>query len=449
MNEESQTVLQNKVSALRTEMVALSADIINYNERLLDPKEAGLHLESTLTTLVAQRTMLENQLAIVENQLAKTMRRWEPPLKRLYLATDFTGGSPGFVNHVLVRHSLDFSKQGVIQLGMGLWGVPNKHQFLFNHDFKVGIDLAHAFIQKRECVIVVRSKGIGKSCLGLVIVATLLKEDQVVAYEYGDTKMLLVPSKAALDKFATKTITDHFARYSFRMVTEAGLYEFMQYDGGAGLFRDLCLSTDLVHVVDVDERPLGLVETDHYQIVISAPNSDKLKRFEVECNARYVIYPPWTLDELKEMNSQLDEKQADDVLRAKYELFGGIPRQMFTNKTIGETMGYIAKEVNDVPLETWRAAFASFSYTGILKQVPDSLVVITESPGTKYGIEFASDYIMQLVIKCCVQANGIGLVKFLNALKKPPRMMSVLQGSLLSPRPAKYQLLDLSDEAPQ
>ncbi|KAH9254589.1 hypothetical protein BASA81_007346 [Batrachochytrium salamandrivorans] len=447
MDQEPLPQAQDRAQVLQAEIATLRADIRRLSGKIVDKGDEISRLigvagkEADRAELKAERTKLEEQQAELkaqqtkaENELAGTMRGGEPPLKRLQLANDSTGGKVGFFNHVLVRYPLNFSQQGVIQLGMGLWGDPDKHQFLINRHFDVGKELALAFIQKRAPVLVAGSKGIGKSCLGLVIVDTLFKEDRIVAYEYSNTQMLLVPSQAALDKFATKTITDHFASRSFQMVTEAGLYRFILEDGGAGLFNELRSSPDLVHVVDLGEQFLGLVEPDHRQIVISSPNSDKLKRFgEIERNTEYVIYPPWTLEDLREMNSQLAaNKQADDVLEAKYKLFGGIPRLIFTSETL----------VHRDP-----------------KHIPGLFVAITESeiPEKKCDVRFASEYIAQLVIRRYAQMQRVDLMTLLNAMDGPPRMMSAMQGylleevmhgALLSNKPSKFQLLELQAQAP-
>ncbi|KAH9254389.1 hypothetical protein BASA81_007502 [Batrachochytrium salamandrivorans] len=458
--------LQEEIKTLRGDIRALTLEITSIGKDIraligVEGKEADrAELKEREKSLKEERVALENQQAKAEDELAGTMRGGEPPQKRLQLAHGSAAGKVGFFNRVLVEHPLDFSRQGVIQLGMGLWGDPDKHQFLVNRHFDVGEELALAFIQKRASVIVAGSKGIGKSCLGLVIVDTLFKKDCIVAYEYSNTQMLLVPSKAALDKFATRAIIDYFAQYSFQMVDKAGLYEFIPEDGGTGLFNKLRASPDLVHVVDLGEQFLGLVEPDHRQIVISSPNSDKLKRFgEIERDAKYVIYPPWTLEDLIDMNSQLvDKKQADNVLKAKYELFGGIPRLIFTNETVDEAMRKIATDVNDVPLETWKTAFCSISYTEIPKHIPGLFVAITESeiPEKKCDVRFASEHIMQLVIRRYAQANRLDLMSLLNAMDGPPRMINsmqgflleeVMHGALMSPKPSEYQVLDLQAKA--
>lgn len=92
------------------------------------------------------------------------------------------------------------------------------------------------------------------------------------------------------------------------------------------------------------------------------------------------------------------------------------------------------------------------SYTNIPKQVPGLFVNITASSKKKFKVEFASDQIAKLVIRHHVKANRAELILLLNSLDGPSQMMGALQGylleesmhaALLSPQPAKYQLLDL------
>ncbi|KAH9261658.1 hypothetical protein BASA81_000314 [Batrachochytrium salamandrivorans] len=398
-----------RAQALQQEITTLRGKITAASDKVFDCGDKVTYLGTLITNLLisggqqalvdelrAERVRAENQqneakaqqaelkdlLKLAQDELAGTMRGGEPPLKRLQLANDSAVGNPGFVYRVLVKHPLDFSEQGVIQLGTSLWGIPGKHEFLFNRNFQVGVDLARAFVQKRESVIVAGSKGIGKSCLGLVIVDTLVKDGQIVAYESGNTQMLLVPSKAALTRFTTAaSVIGCFTSFLFQMVDEVGLYKFVRQDDGA-LFRDLCLCTDLVHVVDLGELYTEVVESSFPKIVISSPNADKLKRFgEIQLGANYIIYPVWTLEELKKMNSELvgDKKQADDVLKTKYELFGGIPRQIFLGETVEQAMERLTAAVNQVTIETWKAAFFASSYTTITRQVPGLFVRITAS----------------------------------------------------------------------
>lgn len=144
---------------------------------------------------------------------------------------------------------MDFSQQGVIQLGTELWGSVNQHQFLFNHDFQLGMDLALQFIEKRKSVVLSGGKGVGKSCLGLIIVDTLFRHDHVVAYEYGDTQMLLIPSEAALKRFVDdKAVLDCFAIFSFEMVNLVGMYEFLKFNEGSQLFNYVCQCRQIMYV---------------------------------------------------------------------------------------------------------------------------------------------------------------------------------------------------------
>ncbi|KAH9254113.1 hypothetical protein BASA81_007988 [Batrachochytrium salamandrivorans] len=405
------TAASDEIAAFGKEIRTLGTSITNLlisggQQALVDElKEREPGLKDQQNEAKAQQAELKDLLKLAQDELAGTMRGGEPPLKRLQLANDSAVGNPGFVYRVLVKHPLDFSEQGVIQLGTSLWGIPGKHEFLFNRNFQVGVDLARAFVQKRESVIVAGSKGIGKSCLGLVIVDTLVKDGQIVAYESGNTQMLLVPSKAALTRFTTAA-------------------SFVRQDDGA-LFRDLCLCTDLVHVVDLGELYTEVVESSFPKIVISSPHADKLKRFgEIQLGANYIIYPVWTLEELKKMNSELvgDKKQADDVLKTKYELFGGIPRQIFLGETVEQAMERLTAAVNQVTIETWKAAFFASSYTTITRQVPGLFVRITAStaPGRQCNVEFASDCIMQLAIRHHARTNRAELVGFLNAFEQPP-----------------------------
>lgn len=345
---------------------------------------------------------------------------------------DSLPGASSFFSHVLVKKTLDFSLD-VIPLGEVLWGKPAKQDFLLDRDFQLGVNLALKFLAKPKTVVLAGSKGIGKSCLGLVIVSTLLKKDCIVAYEYNNSRLLLIPSEDALRKFrASKNMSGFFHQHEFQMVDKVGVYEF---DSRAwDLYRHLCFcQDDLLHVMDLSDQFEGRVETDHPLIVISSP-TEKLKRTGEEGDADYVIYPPWGLEEIRRLNAAFPDglKQEEDVLALKLKLFGGIPREIFNPESVEEAKSRLEMEIGEVSFDTWNAAFAASSYSKIPKLV-GMFVAITAGtkPGKVCNVNFASDYIRQLVIRRHAQARRVDLMALLGATDSPRRMLTSLQGFLL------------------
>jgi hypothetical protein len=305
----------------------------------------------------------------------------------------------------------------VIQLGEALWGDSKKGNFLLNREFQVGVDLANTFLQNPETVLLAGSKGIGKSCLGLVIISTLLEKDCTVVYEVGDTKLLLIPTDTALYTFRNN-FKQLFNSYEFTMLDNVGVYEFIA--DNAYFFEKLKLSPKLVHVMDLGELDNVSVSPNHPQIIITSPNSEKLNRhYEVDNNNYVVIYPPWTWDEIKKLNLNLREqsKQEEEVLKLKFELFGGIPRQIFKNETIDQVMKRIEKAVNEVSLDTWKQALTCSSYALLPKQVPGVFVHITKHE-TGIVVRFASEYILNLVIRKHCHSNRAALANLFMLLNE-------------------------------
>jgi hypothetical protein len=308
----------------------------------------------------------------------------------------------------------------VIQLGEALWGDFKKGNFLLNREFQVGVDLANKFFQNPETVLLAGSKGIGKSCLGLVIISTLLEKDITVAYEHGNTKLILIPTNIALDTFRNN-FNPLFKSYEFIMLDNVGVYEFITEN--SFFFEKLKKSPELVHVVDLGDQYKGLIEPDHRQIIITSPNSEKLKRqneVEILIN-KTVIYPPWTWEEIKKLNLNLHEqsKQKEEVLKLKFELFGGIPRQIFQNETINQVMDRIDRELNEVSLDTWKHALTCSSYARIPKLVPGVFVNITKhETENKCVVRFASEYILNLVIRKHCHSNRAALANLFMLLNE-------------------------------
>ena len=361
-----------------------------------------------------------------------------PMVKRLRSFEDREKqGVASFILRKLIRHPMVFHDD-VIQLHEPLWGAEDRPDFLFNRDFNKGVELAQEFLRNPTMSLVVGSKGIGKSCLGLVIVSVLLKSKAVV-YEVGAVKLLIISNETVLQAFQhDEQAKIKFRHYEVEMVDSIGVFQ---------LDSDLCerlkvLSSNVAHVVDVGEESKDITVTpNHHQIIISSPNSDKLKRFG-DVNPgfgtiRYLVYSPWSLKELKTLNQQFPEdsplRQTEDVLRAKFELFGGIPRQIFTGETAKKAMDHVLELVGKVSLEIWKSALLSADYTRIPKEVPGLFVSITESKADYkvYDICFASNFIAQAVIRRHAQGQRAELVSLLKSMDGPRRMLAFLQGYLL------------------
>lgn len=95
------------------------------------------------------------------------------------------------------------------------------------------------------------------------------------------------------------------------------------------------------------------------------------------------------------------KKQTEQVLEAKYQLFGGNPRQIFTSETVEYAKGRIDCAMKEVPLITWNSVNISNRYIHIPPHVPSVLVKYTESaaPGRRYDVSFASHDILRLLYK--------------------------------------------------
>lgn len=379
--------------------------------------------------------------------------------KRLKLANDRADDPAGFLNHVLLKKPVDFSKVDVIQLGVHLWGDNKRDTSLINRDFQTGVRTALGFIEKRHSILVVGSKGIGKSCLGLVILQTLLKNHQVVIYEYGRYRMLLVPSDVALERFVTsQPVQEKFQWHSFEMVSEIGFYVFSALED-IEFSHTLSAVPDVVHVVDVGVKGAEVAEG-HRQIVISSPNTAKLKRFEETekeiGDLEYVIYPPWTWEEIRHLNSLRGLNE--NIVKSKFEMYGGIPRSVLTNETVENAIRYINAMLTKVSLDTWREALLAGSYGEIPEQVPGLFVAITQGTTPSHcKVSFATEYIAMCVIRHFFRAKRAELLTLLNAMDGPKRLMGALQGylleelmheQLLSEKPKTFTVLELQARGP-
>ena len=216
------------------------------------------------------------------------------------------------------------------------------------------------FSRKRGTIILAGSKGIGKSCQGLLMVVEFVKRRRIVLFEFGNTKIMIIgpdawndPTKNVFDNGTVhmeqtnqEILTRVFNKEGFEHVTSEGVYEFpVEYHH---LFELLSFQHPFVHIVDVGENYQGTISTVNRKIIISSPNSEKLKRTGEDDPPRMVYLSTWTYEEIKTLNSELPApsktleysavQKSEDDLKKLFEIFGGkIPRENFSKSHCWES----------------------------------------------------------------------------------------------------------------
>ncbi|KAK1938051.1 hypothetical protein P3T76_009201 [Phytophthora citrophthora] len=183
-------------------------------------------------------------------------------------------------------------------------------------------------------------------------------------------------------------------------------YDYQLYDAKTKEF--IKLNENEVDMLSGKDRVLRLVEAKSTHLVgwkgvfilFASPGLDGMNDY-LKVDSRRYIMPVWTLEELQDYNSLLDDKLklADDALISRYDKFGGIARSAFALSVSSE----------DVQLTTAIGSFDAskiLSYAKLDQAVRDGMYshrVIAMMPSTddyvdKYYLDFLSEHIAEKVI---------------------------------------------------
>jgi len=349
------------------------------------------------------------------------------------------------VNHSfhLRRVDIDFDREDQVDFHMPLWGFAQNQDFLLKRKRAAGVSssiVKEFLVDKgpRPTIILAGSKGIGKSCESLFMVKALVDSDQGVIFEHGTERMLIVTQKAL--NLNRQDLDEVFASYEEPYLERAGVYTFESHS--ETFFRALCKGTSFVHIVDIGDNYKGTIDVEHSQIIISSPNSKTLKRSgELKPLMRYL--DPWTRDELEHLNQCLPSstqghhllvrKSPEDV-KELYNMFGGIPREVFANRTMREAAELIKREVGNVALDVWENVLTEPDYTRLPKMVPGVLVHITRAEGNLCDVSFASKYVAKVVVRKFYRSQRNKLFALANSVKGEKRLTAQLRGEMLQQR---------------
>lgn len=178
-------------------------------------------------------------------------------------------------------------------------------------------------------------------------------------------------------------------------------------------------------------------------LVISSPNSDRLTRLGEVARPYYLILTPWTLEEICIFNEELRNRtttasraaqslipKSDEELKELYDIFGGIPRTVFTATSVEDEFSEVESLVGDVPLEHWRKVFKSHNYHDIPRLIPGKLVHILPGPSgpSKVCARFASNRIARTALKVMKEETRFGFLNFLESASSEDNYVSNLRG---------------------
>ena len=358
------------------------------------------------------------------------------------------------MHHLFFKETeIDFNAR-FVEFGMPLWGRTDSQAFFLRRESTIGYaeKAVNDFFQfGMRTVIAAGSKGIGKSCESIFMIKELMDREVAVLYNNWQEKMLIV-GKAALEKHY-EPLKIAFGKAREPMIFKPGVYDFDKCQG-LSLFEALSEAfPSVICVVDVGENFGDAIDVRMPQIIISSPNSIKLRRTGEVKNPLFRYLKVWTKEEIFALNERLPStplnsahelvKKSEEDLNRLINMFGYTPRYVFAERTLERARSDIRTAVNDVSLDTWKDVLTQPNYTKLPKLVPGVLVHIAPWIDTNQAsgeppdesnlctVTFASDYVRKIVLRKFYIAQRNELVSLANSVKGESRLFAFLRGELL------------------
>ncbi len=425
--------------------IAEGRDPIRLEQLLADAKSAVAKAESEVAETKSAVAKAEAEVAEAKRVAANRIR--DPPpqqatKKRVHVAdpdeTDPREPRSAFAAHLVrwLGAEQAWKKQskegGVLDFGARIWGEGTSQTWMMVrrcYPKMLNVILAHQNDSVAN-VVVAGSKGIGKSFFGLYLLMHYVTEHVVVAYAYGSSRILLVPEGAPAA--VLKNVNNCLSEFEFARVTEPGVYWFPSED--ASVFTTIMRQRGVAAIQDVGEgtpaADVNVGGTTKY-IVLTSPDLEKIGRLGISSSCVTYFMPTWSWEEIETVNaseamqhcphdSQVCAKLRDE-LKELFELFGGVPRHVFSRKDPRESVRTAIKQLN---LELLTTVFRTGDYKQIPRMGPGmGLLVRFEPEGVDTAdklqrgrIELASNGVLVAMQQHLLTQNEDVNFRFFNAV---------------------------------
>jgi len=169
------------------------------------------------------------------------------------------------------------------------------------------------------------SRGEGKSIVGTLVAAGVVRKGEIVGYHYKGTMILAFNEN--VDKRKKEKLDKCFDLYHFVKVSDnGGVFSFLG-DLQRSFFLYLVAHVPMIYVHDVDTDssiPAHIGESSHF--IVTSPNSFKLRDVKKQPGkSTWVFLESWTEPEIKKLKP-LDDNVTDQIVMSRFRRVGGIPR---------------------------------------------------------------------------------------------------------------------------
>jgi hypothetical protein len=222
-------------------------------------------------------------------------------------------------------------REGVLQLHGPLWGIPGKQEFLLERPSYDGfLKAIKEFLNDpRRTLVALGSKGIGKSCSTYFLLPFLVNLGHIVTYEDADIKLIIVGPNPKLE--VLKEVNTVLKDYRIHSLSpEQGVYEV-----GASQFDAWNHLKNLQNLICVHDLGVSddnkLTNKAAKQIVISSPNSGRLKILLDTDDSMTYLFEEWSLEECFTFSKSFhpNAKVSEDEIERRFNMIGGKIRYLF------------------------------------------------------------------------------------------------------------------------
>jgi hypothetical protein len=333
-------------------------------------------------------------------------------------------GPTDFFAHVLAKcQDKDWypgdalSAGSMVDLACRMWGNDtNLSALMVRECYPEYLGYVMACTELSTSVIVGGSKGIGKSFFGLYMCVRVLQQGWVVIYEFKKTRTLLVPRTASDEALAL--VNEKLELLNCQRVEKGNTYSFLERD--IDEFSRVVELRCLFYIVDVDEASFEghvLCTGNARRVIITSPNTEKIKRLHEAMAVAHVFLPSWSWDEMEALNSSAFLVNAppgsvvctkpEQELRRLFDLYRGIPRHVLRRNNADDVLkGAIANLNLDVLKKVFKSGYGQIPKLGegmgsLVRIEPvtflDASLPKTFENASKFKAVVASDGVLDLL----------------------------------------------------
>jgi hypothetical protein len=279
-------------------------------------------------------------------------------------------------------------------------------------------------------ILLMGTRGTGKSVFGLLVVLELVRLRKPVIYQHHLGRVLIVSDP--LPQEAAAIVANHH----FQAVTEPGVYNLSDVD----LFKSLYGLACVYYVQDLgdSEEQNAIANGQGRWLVVSSPNSGKLKSLRNNAWMKRLVMPLWTLQELQNARATVYEGLPPLVyagytpveVAERFTLYGGVPRWVLERPRVGDESFLTSEEelqtsLANVTMEELSNVFRAATYMDIPKQNLTSIlvhIVPGQTMGDRPRCAFASEAIRGLLVEAFLDRQNFGVAGFINAVSVVPEL---------------------------